>query len=61
MFSGLKTWSFSHLDSECRPRKMDGIDLIRAELHGIVGSLGIKPFTPPEAVAVDKRACCSAV
>ena len=60
MFSGLKTWNFSHLDSEGRSRRMDGIELIREEQEGIIRSLGIKPFMTSEAAARDKRACYSA-
>ena len=58
-FSGLKAWNFSHLNSECEARKMAGIELIRAELQGLIDSLQIVPFRV-SATAADKRACCRA-
>jgi len=56
-FSGLKAWNFSHLNSECKARKIGGIELIREELKGIIDSLPIVPFKVSATAAPGRRAC----
>jgi hypothetical protein len=57
IFSGRKTWTFSHLDSKCHARKSEGVELICAELEGIIRSLRIIPFRTAGTAASDKHAC----